>query len=522
MGEATPQRKGPTGHLQRVPPHDLVTEQNLIGAALMSVDAAALVASIDPAAFYNNGNGTIAAVIAALVAKASPVDAGTVAAELRVQGQLDAVGNDGRAGGGYLVYCMSQVPAIGSAASYAAYVLDHAHRREMLRLAGEVVEATYSGVSADGLVAQMAQAAAEAAEGTATSWEPVNLAMTLAGEGTAAEPAYLRRSDGTCLLYPEKVHAFNAEPETGKSWLALAACAERMAEGGHVAYIDFEAGPVDITERLLSLGVDPAQLLERFHYVRPDDGIDATARVRMLELCATYGVTLAVIDGLAEAAVLSGWNENYAEVMQIFSLLARPIASSGAAVVVIDHLQKDKEKQGAYARGFGGKLAGIDGSVYKLETIKPFGRGLHGIARVVVKKDRHGFIRAAALGGHIIGEMHVESPGDGGRVRVSVTPPTGADITASGRTRRTGYMERVSMAVEQSRVPVSRTWVQANIEGAKTAPYVRDAIDTLVEDGYFEETPHGQARYCRSVRPFRESGDPVYDDQEGIEDDEMF
>ena len=73
-------------------------------------------------------------------------------------------------------------------------------------------------------------AAAQPADDAGTTWTPVDLAAVIDGDGPP-EPTMLARDDGHQLLYAGRVHAFNAESESGKSWLACAAAAERLTEG---------------------------------------------------------------------------------------------------------------------------------------------------------------------------------------------------------------------------------------------------------------------------------------------------
>ena len=47
----------------------------------------------------------------------------------------------------------------------------------------------------------------------------------------------------------------------------------------------------------------------------------------------------------------------------------RPIAAAGAAVVLIDHVAKDKEKRGRYAIGAQHKLAGV-AVAYGIEVLR--------------------------------------------------------------------------------------------------------------------------------------------------------
>lgn len=499
-----PSRQGPTGHLQRVPPNDPATEKNLLGAALLNRDAAAIVGAMDPGDFYVNVHATIAEAIVALVADETPIDPGTVAALLRARGQLDSIQCDGYAGGSYLTHLQAGCPAPGSAPTYAAWVERYARARTMLHLAGAVVDAVYSGNATEGLVAEMVAATEAALVGLETSWDLVNLAATLAGEGGDELPLFLNRADGVALLYPGKVHAFNAESETGKSMLAIYCCAERLAMGEHVGYIDFEDSAAGVVERLLGFGATPAAILERFHYVRPDDPIDGKARLKVKEMLRVFPLTIVVIDGVAEALALTGWDENVAsDITKFYNSVPRALAREGVAVVLIDHLVKDKEKQGNDARGSGAKRAGIDGASYKLEVLKPFVRGGSGIAKVVLTKDRPARVRPHCVGKNVA-EMHLSSDADTGALRCELRPPV-ASTDDEGHFRPTGYMERVSKAMEQSSTPVSRAWIEREAGGNRN--HVRAAVERLIHEGFITVERQGQALFHSLVRPYREPSD---------------
>lgn len=502
--DARPSRNGPTGHLQRVPPHDSQTEQHLLGAALLNSDAASVVAGLDPSDFYVPSHAHIAAAIRELVDDQTPVDAGTVAALLRHQGQLDGITGEGTQGGAYLIHLMSVCPSTGSAPNYAAWVERYSQQRRVLGLAGNLVDAVYKSHPIEGLVAEIVATTEAGIVGVESSWDLVNLAATLAGEGEDEHPLYLSRTDGVPLLYPGKVHAFNAESETGKSMLALYCCAERILAGEHVAYIDFEDSPSGVVERMLGFGVDPALLLERFHYIRPDDPIDGKARLKVREMLRVFPVTIVVIDGVAEALALSGWKENDAtDITAFYNSIPRAIAREGVAVVLIDHLVKDREKQGNDARGSGHKRAGIDGASFKLEPIKPFVRGGQGIAKVVLTKDRPARIRPYAEG-KAIAEMHLHSDADTGALRCELKPPA-PTTDDQGHFRPTGYMERVSKVVEGSGTPVSRAWIERETGGNRN--HIRAAIERLHAEGYLRIERQGQALLHSIDRPYREPSD---------------
>lgn len=502
--DVRPSRNGPTGHLQRVPPHDTQTEQHLLGAALLNRDAASVVAQLRPSDFYTPTHATIAAAVVDLVAEETPVDPGTVSALLRSQGQLDSLAGDSFAGGSYLIHLQSICPSTGSAPKYAQWVERYSTQRRVLNLAGDIVDAVYKGVAIEGLVAEMVSSTEAGIVGLESSWDLVNLAATLAGEDDDEHPLFLCRTDGVPLIYPGKVHAFNAESETGKSMLALYCCAERLRAGEHVAYIDFEDSPSGVVERMLGFGVDPAVLLDRFHYIRPDDPIDGKARLKVREMVRVFPITIAVIDGVAEALALTGWKENEAnDIAAFYNSIPRALAREGVAVILIDHLVKDKEKQGSDARGSGHKRAGINGASYKLEAITPFVRGGQGVAKIVITKDRPARVRPHAAGKNIA-EMHLSSDATTGALTCELRPAT-PSVDDDGNFRPTGYMERVSKSLEQSTTPVSRAFIEREVKGRRD--HVRAAIDRLCAEGHIAIERQGQALLHSLVKPYREPSD---------------
>lgn len=485
-------------HLQRVPPHDLATEASLLGAALLRTSAAAIVADLPPEAFYKPTHGHIAAAIGRLHHAGQPTDTGTVAAILRQEGLFDTVG-----GHGYLAELMASAPNTTSAPTWADFVTELWQRRRILGLAAELAEGVYQNAELSGLIAELA-AATQAHEFAARStWEPVNLLAVLAGEVAETAPALLTRSDGAALLYPGKVHSFAAESESGKSWLALLACVQVIDAGGHVAYVDFEDSPGSIVERLLDLGAHPDTLLERFHYVRPDDPIDASARLRILELCRTWPIALAVCDGVTEAMVISGWSIiDNDDVARFFAGLPRVFAREGAAVVLIDHVVKDKEQRGRYAIGGQHKLAGIDGAAYTLDIVQPFGRGRNGKARVTVTKDRPGFVRAVSVGGRHVGEFTL-SPGQ----HTGVVARLAAPVETGGPFRPTVLMERISRALEQAGQPLSLNQLRSVVQGKNDAKDL--ALQVLVQEGFVARDPGPNRSFLhRLIRPFTDDSEP--------------
>lgn len=498
--------------LSRVPPHDLATEANLLGAALISAEAAKVVATdVAPDDFYHPIHAEIAAAIRTLVEQGKPTDPGTVIAHLKELGQADKTvtvrGEGPFSLATYLVTMQARTPSIGGAPAWAGYVVRYSRKRHVLRSAADIVDAIYSGTDVGGLVAEMGQAAEAELAQHASTWEAVDLAPVLAGEGQE-QPLYMLRTDGEPLLYADKMHAFNAEPEAGKSLLAQWVALERVRAGEHVLYVDFEAGPVDVVSRLLDMGAEPSEILDRFHYVRPDDAVDAAAKLRISQMLDVWPVTYCVVDGVAEALALSGWEENVGtDVIAFYQALPRHISRRGICVVVIDHVVKDKETQGRYARGSGAKLAGIDGAAFKLEVVRPFGRGLAGLARVIVTKDRHGWVRRIAAGGTMVAEFHGVSDPVTGHLGVTLRPSTAVD--EKGHFRPTQIMENLSRMLETAGGAKSGRWFEQN--SGHGHEHVRLALKALVLDEYMTaELGPRRAVMHSLVRPFRAEPEPEY------------
>lgn len=128
-----------TATAQRALPHDLGSEEALIGAVLLSRDARdATIGTLAPDAFYKRSHAHIWAAITTLHETAAPVDTVTVAEQLVRDGLLEDAGGDQA-----LVALQSATPATSSAARYAAIVRSRAELRNVIYEATEAVNAAY-------------------------------------------------------------------------------------------------------------------------------------------------------------------------------------------------------------------------------------------------------------------------------------------------------------------------------------------------------------------------------------------
>jgi hypothetical protein len=337
------------------------------------------------------------------------------------------------------------------------------------------------------------------------SWRPVDLSPALDGKCIGKPPVLLSREDGCCLLYAGKVHTVSGEPESLKTWLVLLACATVINGGGHVVFIDYEDAADSIAGRLVALGCKCQAILELFHYVQPDEPYGPAAAMVLSDAVSDL-VALVVIDGVTEAMAAHGLDPNSnADVASFNGRLPRRFAASGATVVMIDHVTKNRESRGRYAIGAQHKLSAVDGAAYTLDLLRAFGHGQHGIAKIVVAKDRPG--RVVAGSGRLAGMLHLRSEADGS-VLASIAPPRTAPRD-DGEFKPTVLMQRISAYIEAN-PGLSVRALLAAVSG--NTDHKKLALELLVVRKFVAVEESGRAHLHKSIRPYTDS----LDDADGV------
>lgn len=333
-----------------------------------------------------------------------------------------------------------------------------------------------------------------------TSWAPIDIGPYTSGEFEMPPPEILCRTDGKALFYPGRVHSFSGESESGKTWVVLAAVAEVLRRGDYVVYCDFEDTPASVVGRLLALGVDPTALLTRFSYIQPEGPLGEREAWDLHVAC--IAAQFVVFDGVTEALALHGYDPNSnADIAAWLNDVPRRPAREGAAVVLIDHVVKDKEARGRFAIGAQHKLSGVD-AAYGVKVIEPFGRGRNGKLKVTVHKDRPGYVRGFARDG-CVALVNLESREDGS-VAVALRPPDAAG-EAGGAFRPTFLMARVAAAVAAT-PGMTKNAIRGTVKGKTSA--VDLALELLVTEGFIVVEREGQSHRHRLVKPFEEDHDP--------------
>jgi KaiC/GvpD/RAD55 family RecA-like ATPase len=342
-----------------------------------------------------------------------------------------------------------------------------------------------------------------------STWAAVDIPAVLAGHDLDPPPTLMPRTDGHCLLYAGAVHTISGEPETGKTWACLHAAVVELARGNTVAVVDFEDRAARVVGRLLHLGATPDQLATGLRYVRPHEALATRDRDGLWHdqpdaatalTAAVTGTALAVVDGVTEAMTIHGLDANSnADVAAFYDLLPRRIARHGPAVVLIDHVVKDTERQGRWGIGAQHKLAGVDGVAYLAKIVEPIGRGQVGRVRLVVAKDRPGHVVEHATG-RCAAELVLDATTPH-VTRAWLEPSEAMPVDDEGQARFTIYMERISRYVEAHQGCGKRD-IREGVRGK--SEYVDVALSTLVDEGYVEAAA-GQrgAVHHRVLTPFR-------------------
>jgi hypothetical protein len=324
-----------------------------------------------------------------------------------------------------------------------------------------------------------------------TSWWPVDLAAVLSSDNPEPEPTILARDDKKCLFYPGKVNALLGESESGKTWVALHAAAQELTAGHDVAYVDFEDTAPGVTGRLTALGIDRDALLQHLTYIAPEEGWSAQAVADLGETLASRDRTLIVLDGVNAAMTLLGLDTNSTtDATKFAQVLLDRLARTGAAVVTIDHVAKNKETRGKGGIGSQAKRAMIRGCAISVEVVTPFGRGMVGKLKLFVDKDRPGYVRGFSAFAKNAGIAILSSDPSSGNVRIVVQAAEELDAESRATFRPTGLMDRISRHLAGAGEDLSQTQIEKEVPGK--AEYIRQALRALLDGKYIEQIAGGR------------------------------
>jgi hypothetical protein len=330
-----------------------------------------------------------------------------------------------------------------------------------------------------------------------SSWQPVPLTTDI----RRPEPTHLRRNDGQALLYAGRTHLAFGETEVGKTFLGDAAAAEAVNRGDRVLFVDFEDDETTTAGRLLAIGITPAQL-DLVTFIRPEepllsrDGRTTRAQRDFHDVIHDVTFSLGLIDGTTESMAAENLNPNDGvDVAKWHWAITRPLAATGAAVLVLDHVVKDPDNRGRYATGSPHKLNILTGAAYSLDAIDPIAPGRVGRTRLTVAKDRPGSVKRHMDDMRRIAEFVVAS-GPEGWIGVELVPP---QPRAPGGFEPTELMRKVSDHLALYPGTTARA-----LRDLGRGSYVDQAVKALIAQGYVKVDAQGPGKphLHHLVRPY--------------------
>lgn len=245
----------------RVPPHNLEAEESVLGACLLSREAIANVLEVlSGGDFYKPAHFEIFSSILELFGRGEPVDAITVAEELRRRDTLDSIG-----GKPYIHTLLATVPTPGSAVHYARIVEEHALLRRLIDashfisdLAFGIPEDVEGAVDqAEDLIYQVSQRRVSeqfiALKDLLTeNMEMVEKLYEKGSHITGLATGFTELDSITAGLQTSNLIILAARPAQGKSALALS-IAQHVAVAGQVpvAIFSLEMSKMELVQRLM-------------------------------------------------------------------------------------------------------------------------------------------------------------------------------------------------------------------------------------------------------------------------------
>lgn len=274
-------------------------------------------------------------------------------------------------------------------------------------------------------------------------------------------------------LYRGAVHLLAGPPEAGKTTLALSWALDVIRNGGVVMFLDEEGGPRIVTDRCHSLGYTADEIDQIAYFPFPSRTKEGWTKEGWRDLLDDLGEVkpdMILIDSVARIMGAAGLDENSNTdanmLWDTFTKLAR--GKLKPAIVVIDHVAKNAEDSG-YSRGASSKKAASD-VTYLLTAATPFNRQQDGIVKLLVTKDREGYLTRNR------------------RLDVLRAPLRFADQDVQPVFRPTHVMKLCAEALarheQDGGSPVGKNWFNENVTGRKQT--ILQAVNAMIEDGLLE------------------------------------
>ena len=316
----------------RIPPHSIEAEKSVLGAALLSKDALFDVVEVVRAEdFYDENHKEIFKAILDLHRKSAPVDALTVAEELKKRNSLNMVG--GRA---YIASLSAGTPTTSNAMEYGKIVAEKASMRKLIGTADDIVAKGYEGSMDAGQILDYAERGifeisqkrqkgqySHIKDVLLTNIEIIDKASKLDGGLTGVTTGFKYLDNMTSGLQRSDLIILAARPAMGKTAFALSLALNAAVKGkASVMVFSLEMSKEQLGQRLLSMeskvGMQALKTgkLERRDWDDINIALDILSKAR-IHIDDTAGINI----------------------MEMKSKCRRLKAEEGLDLVVIDYLQ---------------------------------------------------------------------------------------------------------------------------------------------------------------------------------------
>ncbi len=423
----------------RVPPHNLVAEESLLGAMLLSRDAISdVLETVTAEHFYRPAHARVFEAVHSLYSAGDPVDAVTVAERLERNDTLEAIGGlDG------LLSLQMNTPATSNAASYARIVRENHTLRRLIEVAGEISELGYGRPDdvtkavdwAENLMYQVAQG--QVNDNTVQLDQLLDVTLDRFDElykrgETITGTATGYRDLDTLLsgLQPSSLYVVGGRPSMGKTSFALGMAAHAGMRGQRpVLVFSLEMGHIELTQRLLCTEARLDSTKMRVGRLDADDWkginsaigrlsdapiwIDDDPNVTVMEIRARArrlksrvgDLAMVVVDYLQLMTGRQSADNRQVEVAEIsrgLKILARELKCPVVALSQLSrNLETRQQKRPILAdlreSGAIEQDADVVMFIYRDEVYNPENKDTKGSAEVIVAKNRNGPIATIKL-----------------------------------------------------------------------------------------------------------------------------
>jgi len=426
----TTQLEGPRTAPTGVPPHNVEAEESVLGAVMLSAEAAAVaLETLRPEDFYRPAHQSVFEAILSLFDGNQAIDAITVSDWLRRNDNLERVG-----GIAFLNHLMDAVPATSNVGYYVEIVDETASRRRLMKAGSAVGQLAMESDRPVDEVLDAAEAAVFAVadrrvgEGLSRlgpllqeTLEKIEEIGTQGGDITGVPTGFRDIDKKLAGLHPANLIVVAARPSMGKSSLALNIAQNVSENGKPVAFFTLEMSREEVVQRLLSsmasvdsnklrtgqLGPEMWQKLARESsklYEMPffvDDSPDLTvtairAKCRRLKRKSDLG--LVVVDYLQLMQGPSRSDNRQQEIAEISRSLKNLARELHVPVIAVSQLNRQLEQRENKRPRLGdlresGAIeqdADIVMFIYRDEYYNPDSAETRGIAEVSIAKHRAG------------------------------------------------------------------------------------------------------------------------------------